>query len=257
MKNPVIIIQARTGSTRLPDKMLMPFHSDGCILGILLNRINSARITAPENIVVATTVSPGDDRIVSLCERVGTKVFRGSEDDVLERFIEAAKSCGGEKVIRICADNVFLDMESLRLLYEKFRDADCDYCSFITSGSVPSIRTHYGFWAEAVTLDALEKAASGTSERLYHEHVTNFIYSNPGDFNCVFIPVSETVPDIESHPDLRLTVDTVDDFSVQQEIYGYLREKNREISPENIIAYLNERPDLYAVMARNIIQNSK
>lgn len=253
----LIVLQARTGSTRLPNKMLMPFYDGECILSILLGRLQKAIPDAKEVIVVATTTAKGDDAIVECCNNIGINTFRGSEQDVLNRFIMTARHFNAQKLIRVCADNVFIDTRNIKNLYDQFITSDYDYQSFCTSDGTPSIKTHYGFWAEAVTAEALETVARSTDEPLYHEHVTNFIYSGIKDFKIHLTPIEETINGIESHKNLRLTVDTPADFKVQQEIYADLVNNGREITPQNIINYLESRPDLYEIMARTISENSK
>lgn len=257
MNFPIVVLQARTGSSRLPYKMLRPFYEDKPILEILLTRLRSALPEPDNRIVVATTVSPGDDAIVELCDRLGVKWFRGSENDVLSRFIDVAEREKSEKLIRVCADNVFLDTVALRTLYETLISTDFDYVSFMRSDDTPSIKTHYGFWAEGVTADALKRAAEATDDSIYHEHVTNFIYGHPDLFRCHFLPIEESVEGIENHPYLRLTVDTLDDFEIQRTIFSDFVTKRIDITPRNLIAYLDERPAMYAVMKKNIEINSK
>lgn len=250
-----IIIQARTGSTRLPRKMALPFDRDRPVLAVILGRITDAMAGIGAEIVVATTTEENDDLIEDIASASGMKVFRGSERDVLDRFIGAARSVGANKVIRVCADNVFLDMKSLRFLYETFHaDRRHDYMSFRKSDGTPSIKTHYGFWAEAVTLDALEKVARATDDPLYHEHVTNYIYSHPDIFGCCLHQID---PEVESHEDLRLTMDTPEDYSLQRELYAALGGDERQIEPEALIKYLDMHRELYATMRRNIESNSK
>lgn len=250
-----IIIQARTGSTRLPGKMALPFDGDHPVLAVILRRIVAAMTGMDAEIIVATTTDSRDDLIESIASSSGIKVFRGSESDVLGRFIGAARSVEATKVIRVCADNVFLDMESLRFLYEAFR-ADCryDYMSFRKSDGTPSIKTHYGFWTEAVTLKALLKVAAMTDEPLYHEHVTNYIYAHPDLFRCCLHPID---PEVERHEDLRLTMDTAEDYSLQRDLYAALGGDERQLNPASLIKYLDMHRELYATMRRNIEGNSK
>lgn len=249
---PIIILQARTGSSRLPNKMMLPFYKEQSILDILLGRLLGT--FKKEQLLVATTVNSNDNGIKELCDKVNVRCWRGSEEDVLDRFISAASNFHAEKIIRICADNVFLDLEGLKKLYEVLDLLDVDYVAYQTSDLKPSIKTHYGFWAEGVSLRALRRVASVTDEKLYHEHVTNYIYTVPGDFKFLYLRID---PEIESHKNLRLTVDTLADFMVQQEIYSYLVMNHISITPINIIDYLSTHPDLYEIMAKNIIENSK
>lgn len=254
---PTVIIQARTGSTRLPDKMTTPFYEDKPVLKILLERLSSLKNEVSQ-IVVATSTNPRDKMIEDICNDMEISCFRGSENDVLQRFISASESVDADKIIRVCADNVFLDLNSLKFLAKTLSDSNDDYVSFKTREGKPSILTHFGFFAEGVTLDALKKAATMTDSQLYHEHVTNFIYNTPDEFSVKLIPIADLIPDLENHPDLRLTLDTKDDFDVQQKIYADLAARNSSLSPDKLIEYLdNEHPEYYDIMKKTINANKK
>jgi len=252
-----IILQARTGSSRLPNKMLMPFHGNKGILEVLLTRIKQTFPIGFDNLIVATTQQPGDDKIERLCNRMCIKCYRGDENDVLGRFIEAAETVGADKIIRVCADNVYLDSGALRMLYDAFGKSDCDYMSFITSDGIPSIKTHYGFWAEGVTLETLKTVAANTSEKLYHEHVTNFVYAHPEQFKLCFTPIAQITKNIDTYKNLRLTIDTAADFKISQQIYQDLETEGLEITTENILSYLDIHPSLFDEMKEIINQNAK
>lgn len=250
---PIIIIQARTGSSRLPSKMIMPFYGNKSILEILIERIRADYPDLATQVVVATTMEERDDVITSICHNMGVACFRGNENDVLERFIQCANFYNTDKMIRICADNVFLDTESLGRLYKIMDNEDYDYVSFRTSHMTPSIKTHFGFWAEGVKLSALENVKTRTSEPIYHEHVTNFIYQHDG-YTLKWLPIDAF---IESHKNLRLTIDTSDDFRIQASIYSYMMENAIDITPRNIIGYLDNHAEIYEIMRKNIIENTK
>lgn len=256
---PYIILQARTGSTRLPEKMVIPFHDGKGVLEILLGRLLDAREElGAAGIMVATTTNPSDDAIATVAAGMGVEVFRGSESDVLSRFIGAAEQAGADKIIRICADNVFLDLDSLRKLIRELDRSEADYVSFRTEEGRPSILTHYGFFAEGVRTDALRKASRLTDEPLYHEHVTNYIYTHPEDFRVALHPISAQIPGLESHPDLRLTLDTADDFETQRRIMADFAERGENPTPAALIRYLDEEhPEMYSTMHRTITANSK
>lgn len=258
---PLIIIQARTGSTRLPNKMTMPFYGGKSVLDILLERLKLAKPELEiEDIVVATTNNLKDDAIIEICKAHNIQYFRGSENDVLQRFIDTATKHNAEKIIRICADNVFLDTTSLAVLssYMKTNGVEFDYISFKKSDNTPSILTHYGFFAEGVTLSALKKVKSLTENSLFHEHVTNYIYNAQDIFKVKLFPIEDMVKGIESHTNLRLTLDTQDDFDIQKTIYSHFIENKLKITPSNIMYYLdNENPGLYAIMSKTIKSNSK
>ena len=252
MSKTKIIIQARTGSTRLPQKMILPFYENEGIFSLILNRLTSN--FNKEDIILATSSNPNNDVLVEIAERYGVNYFRGSEDDVLQRFIDAAKEFSADNIIRVCADNPFLDVFYIELLLEKFEQFDCDYLSFMTSDGTPSIKTHYGFWAEAVKLSALEKVKLFTDEKLYHEHVTNFIYANRDKFDVNFF---EIIPEIDRHKDVRLTIDTQVDFDVQKEIFNKLNNYIPNFTSLNVIDFLEYNPHYLEVMKGEILKNQK
>ena len=130
MSNTKIIIQARTGSTRLPRKMILPFYENEGIFSLLLKKLTSA--FDKNDIILATSVNENNDVLVEIAEKYGINYFRGSENDVLQRFIDAAKEFNAENIIRVCADNPFLDIFYIELLIEKFEKFNCDYLSYIT-----------------------------------------------------------------------------------------------------------------------------
>lgn len=219
-----IIIQARSGSTRLPNKMNLNFYNEDSILDIIVSRIKKA---FPDLLIVlATTSNDKDDALVERVSKHQIEVFRGCEDDVLDRFITAAEFYKVHKIIRICADNPFIDMTSLKELINQFECSNADYISYQTKTGVPTVKTHYGFWAEAVTLKALKKVKDLTDDYFYHEHVTNYIYGNPDIFKIEFIPI----PDYLNSTEIRLTIDTKVDFNTAKEVYDYvLKEKKLNI----------------------------
>jgi spore coat polysaccharide biosynthesis protein SpsF len=245
-----IILQARTGSTRMPEKVILPFYQEQSILDLLLEKVK--KLGFP--VVLATTVNPSDDRICALAEKHEVPVFRGSENDVLDRFIMAARQFGFSKIVRVCADNPFLDLAGIKTLISAFGESNADYLGFQLAGNKPSILTHFGFWTEAVSLDALEKAQQLTSEKLYHEHVTNFIYGNPALFNVQFIQAD---PLVFSRTDIRMTLDTPEDFEIQQQIFATISKENPNFGIPEIVSWLDQHPEILELMKQEILKNQK
>ena len=184
-----IIIQARLGSKRLPNKMLLNFHDGKGILEILIERLVAADLNIP--IIVTTTKNKIDDPIIELGKKKKVKTFRGSEDDVLQRFIDTAEYFDLSNIIRICADNPFIDIIDLKKMIHNFRKSDSDYWCFYVGNKKPTILSHYGFWAEATTLKVLKKIQNETDEKIAHEHVTYYIYSHTEIDNIHFQPLSK------------------------------------------------------------------
>ncbi|ULQ59879.1 hypothetical protein K7I13_00550 [Brucepastera parasyntrophica] len=244
-----IIIQARTGSSRLPNKLILSFYKNDSLIDILLARLKNTFPGLP--VILATTTSPSDSVLVEKAKTHGIDYFQGSESNVLQRFID----CGEEKkihnIIRICADNPFLSMNYLSFLINNL--GDFDYVSFKRKDGTPSIKTHYGFWTEFVRLKSLKKIQKMTVDTLYLEHVTNYIYTHPESFSIQWFPVSEQ---IEKLP-IRLTVDTMTDFVLAKEIYKSLSDANMAIEPENILPIIYNNEKYLSTMQEQIFRNSK
>ena len=243
-------IQARTGSTRLPNKVLLPFDEEISILGILIKKLQTHFQHIP--LVVCTSTSTNDDTIVTYCERLNISCFRGSEDNVLDRFIAAASHFETEDVVRICADNPFLDMHFISELLRFYSEnPKADYWSFKNAADVPVIKTHFGFFAEIVTTKALESVRELTKDTLYTEHVTNYIYSNE-IFNSQF----KELPSFLKHRnDLRFTIDDIKDFELLKEVYKYHKLNNHSI--KKTILWLEKNQLYLDSMLANIKKYSK
>lgn len=255
---PLIIIQARTGSTRLPNKMVLPFYNNLSVLEILIERLKTIDKNYISDIVVATSDNPKDDAIESLCKKHNIVVFRGSETDVLQRFIDAAGKFKADNIIRVCADNVFLDTNSLPILAHILETTDYYYVSYQTKEGKPSILTHYGFLAEGVKLSALKDVAKESNNPFFNEHVTYRIHSAQDLYRVKLYPIEDVIPGLEDHENLRLTLDTIDDFEIQKLIYQDLINRNSPLSPEDIMKYLdNEHPEYYEIMKKTINANKK
>ena len=246
-----IIIQARLGSTRLPKKILKPFYRDKCILDIILDKLHQANDGV--KVIVATTTDTSNDALVEHLVRNGELVFRGSENDVLDRFIRAAEHFEVDGIIRICSDNPFLDLKGIQTLIAKAEDSNADYIGFKING-LPSIKTHFGFWGEFVTFDALKKVTATTKDKQAHEHVTIHIYTHPEDYRCEWIDCPDF---IQGRDDIRLTVDTKEDFNNAQQVYTDLTTTHSCFGLKDIIDYLDTHEALKASMKRIISQNTK
>jgi spore coat polysaccharide biosynthesis protein SpsF (cytidylyltransferase family) len=243
------VVQARMGSSRLPNKILLPFFEGKSILQLLIEKLSEF-----ENmpIIVATSQSQENDQLVSFLEKFPVMVYRGEENDVLGRFIHAAEHFGVDQMIRICSDNPFLEKRAIEQLLTFSLDSEADYISFKVNDT-PSIKTHFGFWTEYVTLNALKRVAQQTHDAFFHEHVTNYIYTYGDLFKIDWLPTPDV---LQGRYDIRLTIDTVDDFTNVQKIYADLAHLS-EIRIEDLVAYLEQHPDRIDAMRREIQKNVK
>ncbi len=205
MKRPVIaVIQARMGSSRLPNKMMLSLH------GLPVIEWVWRRVTMAEHIdgvVVAIPDGQQDQLLADHLLHIGTTVSRGSETDVLGRMTEAASSKGAETVIRICADNPLVCGSEIDRLVEFFDTGHYDYAyNHIPRGnSYPD-----GLGAEIVSMDLLELLNKTVTLQAQREHVFNFIWDNPDQFRIgTFDPIDRAL----AHPELKLDLDTIDDYA--------------------------------------------
>jgi spore coat polysaccharide biosynthesis protein SpsF (cytidylyltransferase family) len=242
-----IIVQARIGSTRLPKKMLKPFFNEKGIFELLLIKLKV--LLEKYKIIIATTTNPQDDIIVEMAKKYNFEIYRGSENNVLDRFINAADEFKIDNIIRICADNPFLDYFELTNLIHFAQNNSFDYIGY-SINNAPSIKTHYGFWAEFVKKTALKKVLSNTNEQIYLEHVTNYIYTNPKLFNIHFIAVKDER--ITTNHKIRLTLDTAEDFNILKEIYQNLYMNYKKYGIFEIIDFLEKNPSYYEKMDNQI-----
>jgi len=230
-----IIIQARVGSTRLPFKVVLPFDHTTAILEILLGNFKANTMGIP--LVLATTRSGDDDVLCKVASNMDVDFFRGPEQDVLGRFILAAEKFGFDRIIRICADNPFLDVPGTMQLLDHIKDETCDYAAYRVAGDLPSIKSHLGLWGEVVRLESLKKVKLETSSKLYYEHVTNYIYDHPDKFKIKWVDAPAIVYDRD---DIRLTIDDVEDFNLGKELLYEMKQQGLAITTENIVAFLDQ-----------------
>lgn len=250
MNNIGIIIQARMGSTRLPNKILKVFYGGKTLLDTVIGNLQKTGCT---KIVVATSVNPNNDELESYLHERNISIYRGSEGDVLSRFIGAAEANGIDGIVRICSDNPFLDWHGVAALIEKAKTSSADYIGYRINNT-PSIKTHFGFWGEYVTLDALKRVAATTNEKPAHEHVTIHIYTHPEEYKCEWIECPEF---LQGRNDIRLTVDNIEDFQNAQEVFKTLYEANPDFGLAEVVSYIDEHAELRDSMKQMIENNQK
>ncbi len=246
-----VVIQARSGSTRMPAKILRPFDGDRRIIDIVIDNIK--RSCPGLTIVLATTVNPADDVLEDVARQHGVECFRGSEEDVLSRFIGAADRFGLDRLVRVCSDNPFLLTDSFPRMFEEQSASGADYVGFCFPDGRPTIKSHLGLFAELATADALRRAAKATDEKLYREHVTIYIYTHPDEFSIDLIPLPAL---LEKRTDLRLTLDTPEDFRLLSELYRRHRDET-DGTTEALVALVDSDPEYGRIMKQNIQQNEK
>ena len=246
-----IIIQARTGSTRLHNKILLPFYGEQRIIDLLIEQIKQS--CPDKTIVLATTNRPQDAVLVEVAQQAGIACYQGDEENVLDRFIRAAEAFQLDRFIRVCSDNPFLRADSFQTLFDQHDVCSADYVAYGFADGRPTIKSHLGLFAELTTTEALRRVASLTQEKLYIEHVTIYLYTHPDIFNICLLPLPDT---LEGRTDLRFTLDTMDDFVLLQELYHtYLTQCDGSI--EALLQLVASQPVYRERMLVNISRNEK
>ncbi|AXR61730.1 cytidylyltransferase domain-containing protein [Leptospira mayottensis] len=199
------IVQARMGSTRLPGKMLLKLGKFTILEWVLRRLKKSKQLT---EIILATSNLSIDDSLEVAAKSLGVTVFRGSETDVLGRFVLAGKKSISKNIVRVCADNPFLDFKVIDNLIEGFTNEDYDYGfnhipwgenSFIDGVGVEILRKRL--------LEEIDELAKLPEER---EHVTRFIW-NHWDRYRIYSPIAD---EKFRFPELSLDVDTKEDYEL-------------------------------------------
>jgi spore coat polysaccharide biosynthesis protein SpsF len=226
--NPVCIIQARMGSSRLPGKTLMLIDGK-TTLERVVERVRRAKEI--KNIVIATSDEPQDDAIISECERLGVDWFVGSESDVLMRYFEAAEYFKADPIIRVTADCPLIDPGVLNALVTTYRDYRHDV-GFVTNNLEKTFP--HGLDAEVFSMDLLGRAVEQTGDDYDHEHVTQWMRKQPGAINL-------RAP--QNLSNVRITLDTKDDLTAIRAIYRALKDKEF-ISTADVCWLLDRRPEL-------------
>lgn len=246
-----VIVQARMGSTRLPGKILKPFYQNKRLLDVLLEKLHSIPNV---KVIVATSVNPNNDELISYLQERKELYFRGSENDVINRFIQAAEANGVDGIIRICSDNPFMDLDGLKQLVAAAEKTDADYIGFKINDT-PSILTHFGFWGEYVKLSALKRVEQTTAIGTpAHEHVTYHIYTHSDEYRCEWIDGPSY---LQGRSDIRLTIDTPVDFENAQFVYANLKSTNSKFTLKDVVDFLDSHNGLIQSMIGVIEENKK
>jgi spore coat polysaccharide biosynthesis protein SpsF len=228
-----VVIQARMGSTRLPGKVLMKTVGQ-TMFSLLVERLRRARRV--DGIYVATSDKPADEQIVAEAERLGVPWFRGSENDVLSRYLGVARKFDLPAIVRITADCPLMDPDVLDSVIEKFTREQPDYCCNTIPRSVPN-----GLDVEVFSRATLERISRDAVDPLDREHVTRHIYRHPERFEC--LAAAPYDPQMAAR---RWTLDTPADYEFLSAVFEELYPHNPRFGTEEVLALLARRPELEA-----------
>lgn len=235
----VAIIQARMNSTRLPNKVLMPVLGRP-LLSWMLDRVTLCKNL--DEIVVATTTLAEDDAIEKLVRESGFSVYRGSENDVLDRYFQASNTLekSPAAIVRLTADCPLLDPIIVDSLISKYQDLEVDFLS--NSEPLPSSWPD-GMDLSVMSFDALREAWLNAEKPSEREHVTFYFWSNPKLFRCQRI---EHEPDLAHY---RLTLDYPEDYDLIKTVIEHFEANKkgttRSVSMPDIIQFLDNNQEIF------------
>lgn len=234
--NIVCIVQARTTSSRLPNKVLLklPYNENKTVLEQILIRIKKSKYI--NDIIIATTTNKTDDKLIEISRKYKrVKYYRGSEEDVLSRYYEAAKENNADIIVRVTSDCPCIDYEILDKLIEKHLDEKNDYTSNTLIKSYP-----HGLDCEVFSFSVLKEAYLLGKNKFEREHVTPYIYkTNKDRYKIGILKYDKNLSDI------RITLDTKEDYNLLCAIYDFLYYKNDLFGLKELELLFTEKQWLY------------
>ncbi len=203
MSRVIAVVQARMGSSRFPGKMTAKL-GDQDLLTWVLTRVCAAKQL--DQVLLATSIAKDDDQLADRASEFDVLVVRGSQDDVLDRFTQAAKVANADLLVRVCADNPFVAAEEIDRLIVAHESGGYDY----SCNHQQRLDNRYadGFGAEVLSSKLLCDIAETTAVQSHREHVTSYIWDNSSKFKIQAV----TAPTELAYPEIKLDVDTPEEL---------------------------------------------
>jgi len=225
------IIQARVGSSRLRGKVLLklPYEGEKTVLEHVIERVKRAKTI--NEVIVATTTNEEDEKIVRIAEGLGVKTFRGSEKDVLSRYYYTAKEHKLDIVVRITSDCPCIDPTIIDKAVKRHLENNADYTR--------TVGFPRGFDVEVISFKALEVAHKEATKDFEREHVCPYIYKTaPERFKITYFYAEEEI----NHPEIRVTLDTEEDYALLCCVFDTLYKKNPLFGVYEVVELFRKKP---------------
>ena len=226
------IIQARTGSTRLPGKVMQRIDNNSTVIDYVINQVKSSKKI--EKIIIATTNLTQDDIICNHLDLQKIEYFRGSLEDVLDRYYQCAKKFSIDTIVRITADNPLIDPNIIDLIIDEYKNQKCDFATNTIERTFP-----YGTEVEVFSFKSLEKAWKNAKKPSEREHVTPFIREPQNGFILINIKLEEDL----SY--LRYTVDRIEDLKLVKQIVKNI--SSRPVLIQDVIELYKAKPEIFDI----------
>ena len=231
----VTIVQARTGSTRLPNKVLLPLAGKP-LISRMLERVSRSKVTG--KVIVAVTKEKSDDQLVDICTSEGYTIYRGCTTDLLDRHYQAALKYEGEAVVKIPSDCPLIDPKVITGVintYISHKD-EFDFISNLHPATYPD-----GNDVEIMSMLSLEKAWKEAKKNFEREHTTPYMWENPQLFRIGNVEWESGFNYSMTH---RWTIDYMEDYLFIKKIYDVLYNKNPDFGLNDILNLLKIHPEL-------------
>lgn len=237
----VTVIQARTGSTRLPNKILRPLAGKPLLLR-MIERVAAAKLVG--RVVVATTREPADDPLVELCRAEGVSCYRGDTDDLLDRHYQVGKLYEATTVIKIPSDCPLIDPRVIDRVITYYLDKPgaYDFVSNLHPATYPD-----GNDVEIMTMGALETIWREARRPLEREHTTPYLWENPDRFRIGNVTWETGLDYSMSH---RWTIDYEEDYQFIAAVFDALYSDSCPFSLEDVLTFLAAHPEVEAINSR-------
>lgn len=241
------IVQARTSSTRLPEKVLknLPFDGNITVLEQVIKRLKRSKMV--DEIIIATTTDENDEKIVNIAKKENILWFKGSKDNVLERYYLAAEENDLDIVVRITSDCPCVDPDIVDMLVEHHINSNSDYTSNTLTRTFP-----VGLDVEVISFNALKKCYDNAESDLETEHVTMYVHNNLDSFKTENVKALD-----ESYgPQIRITLDTEEDYALLCAVFDYIYKKDNFFKSEDVINLFKDKPWLQVINKKIMAKKS-
>jgi spore coat polysaccharide biosynthesis protein SpsF len=231
-----VIVATRMTSSRLPGKVLMGLNGKPSLIQ-LIERLRKSKYI--HEIIIATTINSEDDVVVETAIEQKVHFYRGSEEDVLQRTVAAAKAYDTEFIVQVTSDCPLIDADTIDAVIETMLERP--YLDYVGNHLV---RTYpLGFSVEIFRTTLLDYVEQTTKDPADREHVSLYIYERPEEFKLSNVEA----PYYLRHPEYRLTLDTSDDYNLINTIYEALYSNNPDFNLYDIVKYLQIHPELASI----------
>ena len=234
----VATIEARMNSSRLPGKILLPLAGKPSLERLVERARKSKKV---DEVVVATTVSASDDAVEQWAQKAGVSIYRGSEEDVLLRVLEAARAYRGDVIVELTGDCPLIDPTMIDSLIEMYQNSDFDYVSNVLERTYPR-----GWDVQVFARKILEEVNLSTNDLADRENVSLYIYEHPERFKLGGMKAPKEL----YGPDIRICVDTLEDFQLVEAVYNALYFKNSDSTAYDVMDFLKKNPKVTALNQR-------